>query len=157
MKIYYHEIGKSQTADQLIFEDKTHPLRYFNASVTEDEKFLLVNVSEGTSGNEVLVQDLSKKEKGFKTLFSGFKNNFNVIDNQGEKILALTDQDAPRYRLVEVDPINPAPKNWKDIISQSPDLLENVGTAGGKLFPVFLKDASSRVFQYGYNGKMDNR
>ena len=156
MKIYYHEIGKSQTADQLIFEDKTHPLRYFNASVTEDEKFLLVNVSEGTSGNEVLVQDLSKKEKGFKTLFSGFKNNFNVIDNQGEKILALTDLDAPRYRLVEVDPINPAPKNWKDIISQSPDLLENVGTAGGKLFPVFLKDASSRVFQYGYNGKMEH-
>jgi len=156
MKIYYHEIGKLQVADKLIFEDKAHPLRYFNASITEDERFLLINVSEGTTGTEVLVQDLSKNEKIFKTLFPGFKNNFNVIDNNGDKIFAVTDLGAPRYRLVEVDPNNSAPKNWKDIIPQSNDLLENVGTAGGKLFPVFLKDASSRVFQYDYKGKMEH-
>ncbi|MEI6595446.1 MAG: prolyl oligopeptidase family serine peptidase, partial [Bacteroidota bacterium] len=156
MKIYYHEIGKLQVADKLIFEDKAHPLRYFNTSITEDERFLLINVSEGTTGTEVLVQDLSKNEKIFKTLFPGFKNNFNVIDNNGDKIFAVTDLGAPRYRLVEVDPNNSAPKNWKDIIPQSNDLLENVGTAGGKLFPVFLKDASSRVFQYDYKGKMEH-
>jgi len=156
MKIYYHEIGKLQVADKLIFEDKAHPLRYFNASITEDERFLLINISEGTTGTEVLVQDLSKNEKIFKTLFPGFKNNFNVIDNNGDKIFAVTDLGAPRYRLVEVDPNNSAPKNWKDIIPQSNDLLENVGTAGGKLFPVFLKDASSRVFQYDYKGKMEH-
>ena len=100
MKIYYHEIGKLQVADKLIFEDKAHPLRYFNASITEDERFLLINVSEGTTGTEVLVQDLSKNEKIFKTLFPGFKNNFNVIDNNGDKIFAVTDLGAPRYRLV---------------------------------------------------------
>jgi prolyl oligopeptidase len=156
MKIYYHEMGKNQSDDKLVFEDKAHPLRYFNASITEDERFLFINVSEGTTGTEVLVQDLSKNEKTFKTLFPGFKNNFNPTDNNGDKILAVTDYDAPRYRLVEVDPTNPDPKNWKDIIPQSKDLLEYVGTGGGKLFPVFLKDASSRVFQYDYSGKMEH-
>ena len=156
MKIYYHEIGKVQSDDKLVFEDKAHPLRYFNASITEDERFLFINVSEGTTGTEVLVQDLSKSEKTFKTLFPGFKNNFNPTDNNVDKILAVTDYDAPRYRLVEVDPTNPDPKNWKDIIPQSKDLLEYVGTGGGKLFPVFLKDASSRVFQYDYSGKMEH-
>jgi prolyl oligopeptidase len=156
MKIYYHEMGKSQSDDKLIYEDKNHPLRYFNASLTEDERFLFINVSEGTSGSEILVQDLSKNEKEFKTLFKGFKNNYSIVDNIEGKILALTDLDAPRYRLVEVDPTNPNPTNWKDIIPQSKDLLEYVSTGGGKLFPVYLKDASSRVYQYDYSGKLEH-
>ncbi len=156
MKIYYHEMGTSQTNDKLIFEDKKHPLRYFNASLTEDERFLFVNVSEGTSGTEILVKDLSKNEKEFTTLFKGFENNYSVVDNAGDKILATTDLDAPRYRLVEVDPKNADSKNWKTIIPQSKDLLEYVGTGGGKLFPVYLKDASSKVFQYDYSGKLEH-
>ncbi|MES2779146.1 MAG: S9 family peptidase, partial [Bacteroidota bacterium] len=31
MKIYYHTIGQDQSKDVLVYEDKTHPLRYFNA------------------------------------------------------------------------------------------------------------------------------
>ncbi|MEI6508831.1 MAG: prolyl oligopeptidase family serine peptidase [Bacteroidota bacterium] len=156
MKIYYHEMSKKQGDDKLIYEDKEHPLRYFNASITEDERFLFINISEGTSGSEILVQDLSKHEKDFKLLAKGFVNNFSVVDNNGEKILLHTDLDAPRYRLVEVDPNNPDTKNWKDIIPQSKDLLEYIGTGGGKLFPVYLKDASSKVFQYDYTGKMEH-
>ena len=156
MKIYYHEMGKKQSDDKLIYEDKAHPLRYFNASITEDERFLFINISEGTSGSEILVKDLSKNEKDFKLLAKGFVNNFSPVDNNCDKILLHTDLDAPRYRLVEVDPNNPDPKNWKDIIPQSKDLLEYVGTGGGKLFPVYLKDASSKVFQYDYSGKMEH-
>src|SRR5690606_31958268 len=48
-KVYYHKLGDPQSADQLVFEDKDHPLRYFWASVTEDERFLIINAAEGTS------------------------------------------------------------------------------------------------------------
>ena len=30
MKIYYHVLGSNQSEDVLIYEDKKHPLRYFN-------------------------------------------------------------------------------------------------------------------------------
>lgn len=152
MKIYYHELGKPQSEDKLIFEDKQHPLRYFNAGITEDERFLIISISEGTSGAEILIKDLSKKEPAFRTLFKGFENNYGVVDNNGDKILAITDKDAPRYRLVEVDPNNPDPKNWKDIIPQGEDLLEGANTCGGKLFATYLKDASSRLYQFDLNG-----
>ncbi len=75
-----------------------------------------------------------------------------MIDNNGDKILALTDKDAPRYRVVEIDPKNPDPKNWKDVIPQGEDLLENANTCGGKLFATYLKDVSSRMFQYELDG-----
>ena len=152
MKIYYHKLGDDQSKDEKVFEDKAHPLRYFNAGVTEDEHFLYINVSEGTSGSEILIKDLTKNEKAFKVLFKGFENNYNVIDNIGDKILALTDKDAPRYRLVEVDMNKTDVTNWKDIIPQSEDLLESASTCGGKLFAVYLKDASSRMFHYDLTG-----
>lgn len=153
MKIYYHELGKSQQDDKLIYEDKAHPLRYFNASVTEDERYLFINVSEGTSGSEILVRDLTQPNSKFITLFKGFDNNYNVVDNIGDRILALTDFSAPRYRLVLVDPLNSDAKNWKDIIPQGTDLLEGVSTCGGKLFATYLKDASTRLYSYDMNGQ----
>lgn len=153
MKIYYHELGKPQQDDKLIYEDKTHPLRYFNAGVTEDERYLFINVSEGTSGSEILVRDLTQPNAKFITMFKGFENNYSIIDNVGDRILALTDFDAPRYRLVSVDPLNPESKNWKDIIPQGTDLLEGVSTCGGKLFATYLKDASTRLYSYDVNGQ----
>jgi prolyl oligopeptidase len=153
MKIYYHELGKSQQDDKLIYEDKAHPLRYFNASVTEDERYLFINVSEGTSGAEILVRDLTQPNSKFITLFKGFDNNYNIVDNIGDRILALTDFSAPRYRLVLVDPLNADAKNWKDIIPQGTDLLEGVSTCGGKLFATYLKDASTRLYSYDLNGQ----
>ncbi len=153
MKIYYHELGRPQQDDKLIYEDNAHPLRYFNAGVTEDERYLYINVSEGTSGSEILVRDLTQPNTIFKTLFKGFENNYNIIDNSGDKILVLTDLGATNYRLVLVDPLNPDSKNWKDIIPQGIDLLEGVSTCGGKLFATYLKDASTRLYSFDRNGK----
>ncbi len=152
MKIYYHTLGTLQKDDKLVYQDKENPLRYFNAGVTEDEKFLFINVSEGTSGTEILIKELATPNADFITLFKGFKNNYGVIDNDGDRILALTDKGAPKYRLVSVDPKNPESKNWRDVIPESADLLENVSTCGGKLFANYLKDASTRLYSFDFNG-----
>jgi len=152
MKIYYHQMGTAQSADELIYEDKKNPLRYFNAGITEDERFMFINISEGTNGNEILIKDLSKNEKVFKTLFKGFENNYSLIDNVGDKILATTDKGAAKYKLIEVDPTNTDEKNWKTIITESADLLEGVSYWGGKLFTTYLKNASTRIYKFNADG-----
>ncbi len=152
MKIYYHQMGTAQSADELVYEDKKHPLRYFNAGITEDERFMFINISEGTNGNEILIKDLSKNEKVFKTLFKGFENNYSLIDNVGDKILATTDKGAAKYKLIEADPTNTDEKNWKTIIAESADLLEGVSYWGGKLFTTYLKDASTRIYKFNADG-----
>ncbi|MCU0421346.1 MAG: prolyl oligopeptidase family serine peptidase [Bacteroidia bacterium] len=152
MKIYYHEVGTEQSTDKLVYEDKKHPLRYFNAMVSEDETYLFINVSEGTSGSEVLIKSLTNAKAGFTTLFKGFENNYSVVTNVGKMVYALTDFGAPRYRLIAVDPEQNDPANWKEIIPQSTDLLEGVYTCGGYMFATYLKDASTRLFRYDMNG-----
>jgi prolyl oligopeptidase len=156
MKIYYHSLGTDQSKDVLVYEDKKHPLRYFNASVSEDENYLFINISEGTSGSEILVKPLTGdyKKGEFTTLCKGFENNFGVVGTKENKILVLTDKNAPKYKLVAIDPKNPSESNWQEVIAEGKDLLENVTTAGTDLIANYLVDASTRLMHLDINGKL---
>jgi prolyl oligopeptidase len=61
-QVWYHKMGTPQAQDQLIFEDKTEPLRYYGTGVTEDEHYLFVYVSQGTYGTEIFWKDLTKPD-----------------------------------------------------------------------------------------------
>ena len=60
-KVFFHKLGDPQEKDVLVWEDKEHPLRYVGAGTTEDEKWLFLVLSEGTSGSEIWIKDLTKK------------------------------------------------------------------------------------------------
>ncbi|WP_232539073.1 prolyl oligopeptidase family serine peptidase [Chitinophaga tropicalis] len=155
-KVYYHRLGTTQDQDELIHWDKEHPLRNAGAQVSDDERFLFLSTSEGTSGNELWYRDLKDpSQKEFRLLVKGFEYEPSVVDNDGDKILLLTNQDAPNYKVVLVDPKNPDPANYKVIIPEQKEVLQSVGTAGHRLFAHYLKDASSKVMQYTYAGKLD--
>jgi prolyl oligopeptidase len=154
-KVYYHKIGTFQSSDVLIYEDTAHPLRNKGARVTEDKRFLILNLSEGTSGSEIWVKDLKKGPKDFSLLIKGFDTEAGVVDNDGDRILVRTNADAPNYKVVSIDPENPSKENWQIIIPTRTKLLEGVGAAGGKLFLNYLEDASSRVYQTNYKGILE--
>jgi prolyl oligopeptidase len=154
-KVFYHKLGTDQATDQLIYEDKEHPLRYHGASLTEDGRFLILGISEGTSGSEIWYRDMKDPaQKKFNLLIAGFKTEPDVIDNDGNKLLVRTNDGAPNYKVVAIDPKKPAKANWKTIIAEKPEALQSVGIGGGSLFPQYLKDASTKVYQHAYDGKL---
>ena len=153
-KVYYHKLGTLQSEDVLIYEDKEHPLRVVNTGLSEDEHFLVISKSEGTSGSELWVKDMKNKSANsdFILLVKGFDTESDFIDNDGDKLLVRTNDNAPNYKVVLIDPKNPSKENWQTVIPERKELLESVGTAGGKLFLTYLQDASSRVYQTDYKG-----
>jgi prolyl oligopeptidase len=153
--VWYHKLGDTQDKDILIFEDREHPLRYHNAYLTEDEKYLFLMVAEGTDGFEFHYKPVDLKNGGFKPLFTGFSHKSSVIDVEAGLFYVITDIGAPNYRLVAIDPANPAEDAWKVIIPESEYLLESVSAVGGKLMAQYLKDATTRIYQYDYSGKME--
>ncbi len=152
-KVYFHKLGTSQVEDRLIYEDKTHPLRYFSGFVSDDFRWLFIVGSEGTSGNEILYKNLTVPNASFKTLFNGFANDYSIVDCIGNTAYVLTNAEAPNFRLVSVD-LNAAVPVATDVIPESENLLEWATTAGGAIFAGYLKDASSRVYQYGFDGAL---
>jgi len=151
-KIYYHKLGDLQKNDQLIFEDKTNPNLYFGADVTEDQRFLTLYASAGTSGNALYYQDLTEPNSKITLLVKGFENNHSVINNIGDKLIVNTDLNAPNKQVVLVDPKNADPRNWQKIIPESKLALEGISTGGGFLWASYLKDASTNIVQFDLKG-----
>jgi prolyl oligopeptidase len=158
-KVYYHKVGDPQAKDALVWEHRTNGDLYSGVGVTEGEEFATLFVSTGTNGYEMSYYDLRSGEiprpgSAWKVLQSGFDHKTSIrefVPSTG-KFLVLTEVDAPNYRLVEVDPKNPAPSNWRDIIPEKDELLQSVSTGGGFLFAEYLKDATSRFYRYALDG-----
>jgi len=153
-KIFYHKLGEPQDKDRLVWEDREHPLRYVGAGTTEDEKWLMLGVSEGTSGSEIYVKDLTKKDAPFTMLFKGFEYDASPLEVVDGRFLVLTNIDAPNFRVVSIDPNNPAKENWQTVIAEKPEVLSGAGTAGGYLFTNYLKDANTKIFQHKLDGSL---
>jgi prolyl oligopeptidase len=156
-KIYFHKIGTSQSQDELILEDTEHPKRNMGAGVTDDERFIYISQSEGTSGDNLMIKDTKNPDKGFVKIVDNFKNDWNVIDNDGDWVLIKTNYKAPRGRVIAVNLATPEEKNWKEIIAEDKsDVLQGVGIIGGKLVTTWLHNAASTVKFYDVKGTFLN-
>ncbi|MFI5220280.1 MAG: prolyl oligopeptidase family protein [Bacteroidia bacterium] len=152
-KVYYHQLGTTQSEDRLIYEDKEHPLRNFGSAVTDDQKFLIITASESTSGNDMIVKNLSKTDAPYVRIVTGFSNDFNVIDNEGDFLLIKTNYNAPYGKVIMVDASNPSEKKWKDLIPEKKEVLQSVTVAGNKLIARYMKDACSYMQIFDRTGK----
>ena len=150
--VYYHKLGDKQENDKLVYKNPDNPKLYHFTSITEDRRYLLLYVTTGTDGYETHYKDLSKAGSDFVPLFTGFDNKSSVIDNIDDRFLLLTDIDAPKYRVIEVNTQKPQKDNWKEIIPESKYLMQGVSTGGGKLWATFLRNATTRIVRYNYDG-----
>ena len=153
-KIYFHKVGTLQKDDKLIYENKAYPDRNYGAQTTDDENFLIVGESETTSGNGLYVKNLKKGDTAFKQIAKGFEFDYSIIDNVGEKLYMMTNDGAPKYKLVLIDPANPDKANWKTIIPEKTEVLQGVTLVGGKIIAEYIKDASSKAYIYTLDGKL---
>ncbi len=153
-KLYFHKLGTKQSEDQLIFGGfEEEKYRYVGGYTSDDERYLFISASVSTSGNKLFFKDLSKPNSPLKTILDNTSSDTWVIDNQGTKLYLVTNLNAPNKRVVTVDASQPQPKNWKDLISETKNVLR-VSTAGGNLFASYIVDAISMVKQYDMNGKL---
>lgn len=155
-KLYYHKLGTPQSEDTLVYERKDQPDYSFAADATEDGRYLLVLVGQGTERkNLVLYRDLKAKGKNaaIKELIGEWKAEYDYIGNVGTKFYFRTDDDAPRGRVIAIDLAKPARKNWKTVVEQSDDSLQSADLVGGQLVLNYLHDASSRLRRFGLDGK----
>lgn len=150
--VYYHKLGTDQSEDKLVYRDEDNPAMYHYGGVSEDGRYYIMYAAPGTDGFATYYKDL-KADGDFVELFPGYGNKSSFVHNVGEKFFILTDIGAPKYRLVEVDINQPAPENWKEIIPENDNLLQNVSSGGGYLFANYLQNATDRYYRMNYDGK----
>jgi prolyl oligopeptidase len=150
--VYYHTLGTTQEEDELIFRDIKNPLRNAGAGTTEDERFLILSTSESTSGNSFSFKDLSKNDAQMIDVITTFNDDYNIIDNDGDILLVMTNANAPKNRVVAIDTKSPQKENWKTIIPESSEPLSGINIAGGKMFATYMKNASTLIKVFDLKG-----
>lgn len=153
-KVYFHQLGTPQEQDQLIYggrPDEKH--RYVGASVSEDEKYLILSAATSTSGNKLFIQDLEDPNGLLITIVGDTESDNSIIDNVGSKLYIMTDRNAPNTKIITVDAKNPTPENWVDFIPETENVL-TPNTGGGYFFAEYMVDAISKILQYDYDGKL---
>jgi len=153
-RIYYHRVGTAQSADQIIFDQKDKPDWLFNTQVTDDGKFAIITIYEGTSAQTRLYYiflDNARKPSinaPVVRLIDDLQSENYFVHNMGDYFLIRTDRGAPKGRLVQVDLSNSDPKRWISIIPEGKDALESATIAGGDIVASYLQDAHSSIRLY---------
>jgi len=154
-KVYYHKIGTEQSEDRLIIENPEDGYEFFGTSTSEDENFLVISSSHGTSGNTLSFIDLRDDKWEIKKVIDDEENDHEMIGSDGDDLFILTNLNAPNKRLVRVNTRDYDPESWEAIIPESENVL-SASTAGGKIFAKYIEDAKSKVYQYSYAGDRES-
>ena len=151
-KVYYHKVGTPQKEDVLIYKNDDEPLRNYYAGTTEDESILMLGAWEGSNGNSLYAKKVDDED--FTVIVDDFENKYNLIDNFGDQLLIMTNENAPKWHLVLVDINQPAKENWEVIIPEKEEVLQSVSLIGGKIVAEYMKDAASVAYLYDYEGNL---
>ncbi|MEH2110510.1 prolyl oligopeptidase family serine peptidase [Nostoc sp.] len=152
-KLYYHQLGKPQSEDVLIYHRPDQKEWGFSGGVTENGRYLIISIWLGTdSKNLVFSKDLINSNAEVVELINQFEADYSFIDNDDSVFYFRTDLNAPRGRVIAIDTKNPAPENWREIIPQSAETLESVGILNNQFVADYLKDAHSQIKIFDLKG-----
>ncbi len=152
--IYFHLLGSPVETDNAIFGEGRDPEDWPGVSLSNDGRWLLINVSEGWTKSELFLMDL-KGDKAPIRLTTG-KNFLYSADIYDGKVYISSNEDAPRYRVFVTDAGNFDREAWKEIIPQSEAVLQGAAVFGGKLVAQYEQDASSQLKIFDLEGKKLN-
>jgi prolyl oligopeptidase len=154
-KIYVHRVGTPQLEDVLVYKRPDHPDWGFDATVTEDGRYLVITVWKGTDDKfRVLYQDLSQPNYEPVDLIDNFENEYSFVGNDGTTFYFKTDLEAPRRRLIAIDVNKPNPKDFKEIIPQTQETLRSVSFVSDLFVTSYLKDAKTQVKMHAMDGTL---
>lgn len=153
-KVYYHKIGTPQSQDELFYQNPSRPLSFYDVSINKEETIMFLFESGAGSGNNLYVRDLRKPNSQLIQLTDNMDLQYFPVEVKDDKVYILTNYNAPKKRLMVMDINNPSLKNWKEIIPESNNVLENVTFTNGKLIAQYNKDASTHAYLYDLNGNI---
>ncbi len=156
-KLYYHRLGDPQDKDTLIYERPDQKEWGINGSVTEDGKYLILYISQGTDRkNRIFVKDISAGPTSDSPVVEWLDKadaSYSVIDNDSSTFYVSTDKNASRKRIVAIDLAKPQPENWREVIPEAPETLLGASLFGNTLVCNYLKDAHTQIRLFDLSGK----
>jgi len=144
--LYYHRIGTPQAEDTVVYRRPDQPRWSFTPHLTSDGRYLVLEIASGTAvERQIHFIDLQSADRTPKPVIGEFRFAYRFAGSRGPKVYLLTNDGAPRYRVVEVDLLNPDRARWRTVAAETGDTLRQARVAGNELVLNYMRDVSGLV------------
>ncbi len=151
-KLYFHRLGNPQAQDRLVYERPDQKEWLFSAEVSEDGRYLILYVNQGTDvRNGLFYQDLPSGGPVVE-LVSELEAGYAFVGNDGPQFYLRTDLDAPRGHLIAIDLNQPEKTHWQTLVPEKSDTLEMAKMVHNEFVTVYLHDAHHRLERFDRQG-----
>ncbi|KAL3130653.1 hypothetical protein ABBQ38_008044 [Trebouxia sp. C0009 RCD-2024] len=169
-QLCYHVLGQPQSKDAVVWACPDHPAWMLGAEITDDGRFLLISVTEGTQPtNQLWYVDLHSlpefspdqpldfgpydlksgpKPLPVMKLVDTFEASYEYVANDGTVFTFHTNYKAPLYRILRTDVEFPSnPSSWEDIVPEHLKHVLNWAAAlkGDVLLVCYVADVASKL------------
>jgi prolyl oligopeptidase len=145
--VRWHRIGEAQSGDREVFAVRDHPTRVPYGTVSEDGRYLVIILDEGTLSNGVLVMALGGSA-AVEPVFVKYDGIYSYLGSRtgvGTELLFRTTAGAPNGRVVAVDLGRAGAQRQRVIVPESSSVLESAALVGDRVIGADLQDAHSVV------------
>jgi prolyl oligopeptidase len=142
--VWFHALGQPQSAGTRIFDAPDRRETVFDVDLSDDGRWVVITAQEGASDrSEIFIVDRAEASHTPRLLFRGFKWAWHFVEAARGRLYFRTDADAPRGRIIAVDPATP--DDVIEIVAESAHKLEAAIVAGGQLVLAYLRNASAAL------------
>jgi len=151
-KVYYHKLGTPQSEDILVYERPDNKELSFYPFITDDGKYLVLIVYEGTNPKNRIYYREVESNGDFVRLLDEGDADYSFIDSIEDVFYFRTDLDTPKGRIIAIDLKRPERENWKEIVPEGEDTLYFVTAINNQLVAGYLHDARYELKLYDISG-----
>ncbi|HET9409964.1 MAG TPA: prolyl oligopeptidase family serine peptidase [Candidatus Sulfotelmatobacter sp.] len=153
-RVRFHKMSADVATDPDVFGKGYAKEAIVTGDPSEDGRHLIVTVFHGAAADntEIWTKDLVK-DGPIEPLVNDVHARFFAYP-AGDRLFVQTNWNAPRGRILAVDFAHPARDQWKEVVPEGDNAIDNVSLAGGKLLVTYINNASSQVKIIDAEGKL---
>jgi len=163
-KLFFHKLRSPQSEDFLVYHRPDQKEWGFNGTVTEDGRYLIITVRQGTDvKNRLFYKEILPgapaselafgKGAAVVELLNDFDASYEFIGNDGPIFWFQTDLQAPRGKVIAIDTRDPKRENWQTLIPESRDTISSVSAVNRQFVVNYMQDARSAVRIFDLSGQ----
>jgi prolyl oligopeptidase len=143
-EVRFHALGTDPASDPVVHPATGDAQTFLSGGISRDGHWLVAHVQHGWSSTDVYVRDARVADAPWQTLVAGVAANFSVSVWR-DRFYVVTNDHAPRYRVLVVDPSRLDRAAWREVVAESDARLESAQVIGEHLVLAYLRDVASVV------------
>ena len=170
-RIYFHRLGTPQSADLLVFDTPDQREVVPLVDVSHSGRWVVVTAQRGASdeaevyvaakstltreleagGRQLEARGRQVPAGSWKPLITGFRSAYHFVEEAHGRLLFRTTDQAPKGRIVSVDPEHS--DEVREVVAESDDRLSLAAIAGDRIVASYLHNASDRLRAFDLSGR----